>query len=218
MTAETRIAYEVLAEVGRQVERWGEQNHPDFSRYDHAPSARREYSDRADRWKTANEGRAKFGNTAWDGVLLEEVYEALAEEDPARIRAELVQVAAVAMNWIGAIDRREVQSLPDSEQQPPPGPGCYPPADGWDGVSITEEAAVDHAHAFLGGPSLTTDAELRALTPDQLEKCVHRALEARDVQAVEGYLLLMALKDPGRAQLLMDTMKVGLHLAKEHRP
>lgn len=65
---------------------------------------------------------------------------------------------------------------------------------------------------------MTTDEELRALTPDQLEACVLRALEARDVQAVEGYLLLMALKDSGRAQLLMDTMKVGLNLAKEHRP
>lgn len=84
----------------------------------------------------------------------------------------------------------------------------------------TEEvqAAVDRAHAALGGRALTTDAELHALTPDQLEKCIHRALKARDVQAVEGYLLLMALKDPGRAQYLMDTLKVGVNLAKEHRP
>lgn len=110
MTAETRIAFEVLAEVQRQVEKRGEQNHADISRYDHAPSARSEYGSRANRWKEANDGRAKYGNTAWDGVLLEEVYEALAEEDPARIRAELVQVAAVAVNWIGAIDRRGVRS------------------------------------------------------------------------------------------------------------
>lgn len=115
---------------------------------------------------------------------------------------------------------------------PAPGPGCYPPVDGWDGVAITgdedqahapedraeQEAAVDRAHAALGGPELTTDAELRALTPDQLEKCVHRALEARDVQAVEGYLLLMTLKDPHRAQHLVDTLKVGIRLAKEQRP
>lgn len=111
---------------------------------------------------------------------------------------------------------------PREQVQPTPGPGCYPPVDGWDGVSVLDDgkqqAAVDRAHAALGGPELTTDAELRALTPDQLEKCVHRALQARDVQAVEGYLLLMALKDPGRAQLLMDTLKVGVNLAKEHRP
>ena len=83
---------------------------------------------------------------------------------------------------------------------------------------MTDDPRIDRAHAALGGPSLTTDAELRALTPDQLEACIHRALERHDVQAVEGYLLLMALKDPGRAQNLMDTMKVGLNLAKEHRP
>ena len=106
MTAETRIAAEALAEIGRQVERWGEQNHPDISRYDHAPSARSEYRDRANRWKAANDGRAMIDSTAWDGILLEEVYEALAEADPAQLRAELVQVAAVAMNWIGALDRR----------------------------------------------------------------------------------------------------------------
>ncbi|WP_086853374.1 hypothetical protein [Amycolatopsis kentuckyensis] len=80
---------------------------------------------------------------------------------------------------------------------------------------MTEDPRIERAHAALGGPALTTDAELRALTPDQLEKCIHRALEARDVQAVEGYLLLMALKDPRRAQDLIDTLKVGLRLAEE---
>jgi hypothetical protein len=65
---------------------------------------------------------------------------------------------------------------------------------------------------------MTIDEELRALTPDQLEACVHRALKARDIQAVEGYLLLMALKDPHRAQDLIDTLKVGIRLAKELDP
>lgn len=65
---------------------------------------------------------------------------------------------------------------------------------------------------------MTTDAELRALTPNQLEACVHRALEAHDVEAVEGYLLLMALKDPHRAADLIATIKVGLRLAKEQQP
>jgi hypothetical protein len=83
---------------------------------------------------------------------------------------------------------------------------------------MTADPRIDRAHAALGGPALTTDAELRALTPDQLEKCVHRALKARDVQAVEGYLQLMALKDPHRAQDLIDTLKVGIRLAKEQQP
>ncbi|WPM94355.1 hypothetical protein VG1_CDS0031 [Arthrobacter phage Cupello] len=39
-------------------------------------------------------------------ILLEEVFEATAEEDPATLRKELVQVAAVTAQWIEAIDRR----------------------------------------------------------------------------------------------------------------
>lgn len=43
---------------------------------------------------------------AWRHILDEEVAEALAETDPERLRAELVQVAAVAVQWIEALDRR----------------------------------------------------------------------------------------------------------------
>jgi hypothetical protein len=39
-------------------------------------------------------------------ILREEVYEAFAEEDPAALRTELIQVAAVAATWVDAIDRR----------------------------------------------------------------------------------------------------------------
>ncbi|HYF53037.1 MAG TPA: hypothetical protein VEA41_02135 [Salinarimonas sp.] len=39
-------------------------------------------------------------------ILAEEVAEALAESDPMLLRAELVQVAAVAVQWVEAIDRR----------------------------------------------------------------------------------------------------------------
>ncbi len=42
----------------------------------------------------------------WKTILLEEVAEAFAENDPATLRRELVQVAAVAAAWIEAIDRR----------------------------------------------------------------------------------------------------------------
>lgn len=44
----------------------------------------------------------------WADVLSEEFFEAMAEEDPAKLRAELVQVAAVAVAWIEAIDRKEI--------------------------------------------------------------------------------------------------------------
>jgi hypothetical protein len=37
---------------------------------------------------------------------MEEVREAMAESDPAKLRVELVQVAAVSVAWIEALDRR----------------------------------------------------------------------------------------------------------------
>lgn len=61
----------------------------------------------------ADEARAQcdylFSVGAGDfrAVFLEEVYEALAESDPAKLRAELVQAVAVGVKWLEAIDRRE---------------------------------------------------------------------------------------------------------------
>ncbi len=40
----------------------------------------------------------------WWLILREEVFEAAAEDDPAELRAELVQVAAVALKMIDALD------------------------------------------------------------------------------------------------------------------
>lgn len=39
-------------------------------------------------------------------VLVEEVYEALAETDPVKLKEELVQVAAVCAKWVADIDAR----------------------------------------------------------------------------------------------------------------
>lgn len=100
-----------------QDAKWGEQNHPDLDPHDIPEVVRIHYAFRAQRWKEINAQRAGNGCevkyrlpaascTAWEGVLLEEVYEALAESDPVRLREELVQVAAVATAWIEAIDRR----------------------------------------------------------------------------------------------------------------
>ncbi|WP_091232541.1 hypothetical protein [Microbacterium sp. 3J1] len=40
-------------------------------------------------------------------VLLEEVFEVLAEDDDERVREELIQVAAVAAKWVQIIDERK---------------------------------------------------------------------------------------------------------------
>ncbi|MDX3544343.1 NUDIX hydrolase [Streptomyces europaeiscabiei] len=93
------ILAEVQAERGRQDAKFGEQNHPDGTGLPIYQHSARRYRDAADR-------NAADGVLAWRDVLLEEVHEALAEKDPAALRAELVQVAAVATAWIAAIDRR----------------------------------------------------------------------------------------------------------------
>lgn len=49
------------------------------------------------------------GHGTWAVVLEEEVYEALAEDNVDRLRAELLQVAAVAIRWVTAIDERGAQ-------------------------------------------------------------------------------------------------------------
>lgn len=93
----------ILAEIGverqRQEDRFGEQNHPDGTSTMWTSSAdiHRAGADKAD----------KDGELTWRHILMEEFFEALAEVDPARLRTELIQVAAVAVNWVGAIDRRE---------------------------------------------------------------------------------------------------------------
>lgn len=50
---------------------------------------------------------ARAGTTTWRHVLLEEVFEAAAEEDSAELRAELIQSAGVIVAWIEALDLRD---------------------------------------------------------------------------------------------------------------
>lgn len=90
---------EVAAEMGRQHSLWGEQNHDNGTG---TPA------DRGDRevYKRANKRAVEQDKLTWRLILLEEVFEALAEREPAKLREELVQVAAVAGSWIQAIDRK----------------------------------------------------------------------------------------------------------------
>ncbi|WP_367134504.1 MULTISPECIES: hypothetical protein [Streptomyces] len=100
-----RIAAEIDAERARQDAKWGEQNHVDGTGYDGSDS-------HADFWRKRCERAFAEGEGTWGHVLLEEAFEAIAESDPAALRAELVQVAAVACAWIAAIDRRTTKAAP----------------------------------------------------------------------------------------------------------
>jgi hypothetical protein len=95
----TGVLAEIYAERARQDEKWGEQNHPDGT----GNLDQQRYAEFRRKWCQDAFG-AGYGT--WADVLAEEVAEAEAERDPARLRAELIQVAAVAVAWAEAIDRR----------------------------------------------------------------------------------------------------------------
>ena len=96
----------VKAEVARQGEIFGEQNHPMHGGQE--PSfAVRDFADRSEAWIEINAVRVERGLVGWDGVLIEEVFEALAETDLERQVEELVQVAAVAVNAILSLRRAQ---------------------------------------------------------------------------------------------------------------
>lgn len=92
---------DVAMERYQQDQRWGEQNHLDgtISLFKEQADHARRIADRA----------AEAGTLTWLHILLEEVFEAAAETDEARLREELIQVAAVATGWVECIDRRAEQ-------------------------------------------------------------------------------------------------------------
>lgn len=89
---------DVAQERQRQHAKWNEQNHP---------------SGTGEPWQRALAESAQFacqqaereGIVTMRHILAEEVAEAFAESDPVKLREELVQVAAVACQWIEALDR-----------------------------------------------------------------------------------------------------------------
>lgn len=96
------VALDVLEERQRQDAKWGEQNHNDGT----ASAHWREFGVTAGMARRACDNASKRGECTWLDILLEEVAEAFEETDTTKLRAELIQVAAVAQAWVEAIDRR----------------------------------------------------------------------------------------------------------------
>jgi len=123
----------ITAERLRQDNKFGEQNHPDGT-------GALSYVLERDKARQGCENAFQRGAGTWMHVLIEEVFEAFAEEDPAKLRAELIQVAAVAVAWIEAIDRRTTEEQPAETPEAQgetfctfgvtsaPGSGCLLPA------------------------------------------------------------------------------------------
>lgn len=82
-----------------QLAKWGDQHHPDgtgglfLTTLAHALRAE------------CQEAAAR-NEVTWRQILMEECGEAFAETDPALLRTELLQVAAVCAAWIADLDNR----------------------------------------------------------------------------------------------------------------
>ncbi|MFB7162294.1 NUDIX hydrolase [Streptomyces sp. NPDC056242] len=87
------------AERQWQLRKFGEQHHPDGTGLPGDTL-------RADNAREVCQAMARRGETTWRGILAEEIAEAFAETDPAKLRAELVQVSAVCAAWIADLDSR----------------------------------------------------------------------------------------------------------------
>lgn len=103
-----KVLAEVRAERRRQFEKWGQQDHPSFP-------ADRDLSVAALNMKYAKlivENTAAAGGVSFQDILYEEIAEAFAAESERELRAELIQVAATAVAWVEAIDRRKYGKAP----------------------------------------------------------------------------------------------------------
>ncbi len=94
-----RVLGDIEHERAAQDAKWGEQHWPD--------GTDASYAVHADGARELCNLAAAEGRLTWRHILNEEHYEALAETDPAKLRVELIQIAAVAAAWAEDIDSRD---------------------------------------------------------------------------------------------------------------
>jgi hypothetical protein len=94
----TVILNDITTEVDRQHAKWGLQHHPDGTREDNKGMA--------DWARKDTDQAAADGVLSWLDILCEEFFEASAEVSWPKLRAELIQVAAVCVSWIEDGDER----------------------------------------------------------------------------------------------------------------
>ena len=96
-----KILEQIADERFSQLKKWGAQAHPDGT-----------YNDFQDKISEARdtceyERYNLVKGPSWRAILYEEVMESFGETDKAKLRAELIQVAAVAVAWIEDLDSRK---------------------------------------------------------------------------------------------------------------
>lgn len=106
----TRIFVELYEEILKQDSKWGQQNHPSVDPLLLERGALR----MSEEYEIPSETRAKqmcettaiSGTVTWGHIALEEFAECICAQSDQDRRKELVQLAAVVVQWITCIDRR----------------------------------------------------------------------------------------------------------------
>ncbi|REE94940.1 NUDIX domain-containing protein [Thermomonospora umbrina] len=93
-----RVLTDIAAERAAQDTLWGVRDLPD--------GTGDRYGERAEEAEREAAAASSEGRLTWRLLLTEEFWEALAESEPERLREALVQVAAVAVQWVQSLDRR----------------------------------------------------------------------------------------------------------------
>lgn len=98
------VLEDIHAEREAQHAQWGEQDIPMGTHQDFTFVSRY--------YRALCQRKTQDGDVTYADVLLEEVYEALAETDPQKLRDELIQVAAVAVKMVELIDKHTPTPAP----------------------------------------------------------------------------------------------------------
>jgi hypothetical protein len=94
-----KFAEAIDDERQRQLTKWGDQRHPDGT-------GGLFLTHMAHTLRSECQEAAARGDVSWRQILMEECAEAFAETDPAALRTELVQCAAVIQAWLSDLDSR----------------------------------------------------------------------------------------------------------------
>lgn len=98
------VTDEILAETHRQDVKWGE------GRQMPNGTGNAEYGpDLAEYFKEETDAAFREGRGTWRHILEEEIYEAFAENNSRRLKTELVQAAAVIVQWLVALRKQKAK-------------------------------------------------------------------------------------------------------------
>ena len=112
-------------------------------RYNHA-------SVLADRARRSTDHDFAHGGGTWRHILLEEVFEAIAESDPAKLRMELVQVGAIVVKMINLLDLSNEPLAAEIGPTAETTPVVHLPQPE-DAFGVTHGASVEQAMGLMAG-------------------------------------------------------------------